>query len=176
MRRTWLSRRGVVMGAATIPIVFALRPSRILAASDDGVPFDAAFVRQLARDLAQKPYKAPEHSLPDSLKNLSYDAYRTLRFLPDRALWRGETLSFRTVSTSIKFWMAKPNPSATHHPCLVLGRSHRRRQRQIAASVAFVCMHQSTVQIITMRLPYSLEQATSAPSPKDRHTACPHEG
>src|SRR5664280_611519 len=49
-------RRGVVMGAATIPIVFALRPSRILAASDDGVPFDAAFVRQLARDLAQKPY------------------------------------------------------------------------------------------------------------------------
>ena len=94
MRRTWLSRRGVVMGAATIPIVFALRPSRILAASDDGVPFDAAFVRQLARDLAQKPYKAPENSLPDSLKNLSYDAYRTLRFLPDRALWRGETLSF----------------------------------------------------------------------------------
>src|ERR1019366_5180721 len=125
MRRTWLSRRGVVMGAATIPIVFALRPSRILAASDDGVPFDAAFVRQLARDLAQKPYKAPEHSLPDSLKNLSYDAYRTLRFLRIARFGGGRLFllkfsffigdfSFRTVSTSIKFWMAKPNPSATH--------------------------------------------------------------
>ena len=52
--------------------------------------FDAATVRNLARDLALKPYQAPDSKLPDPLGNLDYSAYQTLRFDKSKALWRGD--------------------------------------------------------------------------------------
>ena len=64
------------------------------AAAQDA-PFDPATVRQMARDLAQKPYQAPNTTLPDNLKNLDYDKYRKIRFKPDQALWRDEKLPFQ---------------------------------------------------------------------------------
>ena len=48
----------------------------------------------MARDLAGKAFKAPDNKLPDNLKDLDYDRYRAIRFLPERALWRGEKLPF----------------------------------------------------------------------------------
>jgi len=48
----------------------------------------------MARDLAGKSFKAPDNKLPDSLKDLDYDRYRAIRFLPERSLWRGENLRF----------------------------------------------------------------------------------
>ena len=57
-------------------------------------PFDRSIVRQMARDLAGKSFKAPDNKLPDNLKDLDYDRYRAIRFLPERALWRGEKLPF----------------------------------------------------------------------------------
>ena len=58
-------------------------------AAPSGTPFDAASVRNQARDLALKPYQPPDSNLPESLRNLDYSAYQTLRFNPDKALWRG---------------------------------------------------------------------------------------
>ena len=58
------------------------------------MPFDRSIVRQMARELAGKPYKAPSDKLPDNLSNIDYDRYRAIRFLPERALWRGEKLPF----------------------------------------------------------------------------------
>ncbi len=57
--------------------------------------FDAQAVRRLAQEMAAKPYKAPDKSLPAAFKDLDYDAYRSIRFRPDRALWRGEGLPFQ---------------------------------------------------------------------------------
>ena len=37
---------------------------------------------------------APDSKLTDSLKDLNYDQYRSIRFLPEHALWRGEKLPF----------------------------------------------------------------------------------
>lgn len=51
-------------------------------------------VRQMARDIAAKPFKAPDDKLPDALKKLDYDKYRAIRFNPERALWRSEKLPF----------------------------------------------------------------------------------
>ncbi len=48
----------------------------------------------MARDAASRPYKAPDTKLPENLKNLDYDHYRQIRFLPERALWRREKLPF----------------------------------------------------------------------------------
>jgi glucans biosynthesis protein len=58
------------------------------------MPFDPSIVRQMARDLASKSFKAPDSKLPDNLKDLDYDHYRMIRFSPERALWRGEKLPF----------------------------------------------------------------------------------
>ena len=49
----------------------------------------------MARDLAAKPYRAPETDLPRALADLDYDRYRMLRFDPQRALWRGTDLPFQ---------------------------------------------------------------------------------
>ena len=57
-------------------------------------PFDAHVVRRMAQELAQKAYKKPDTSLPSGFTDLSYDAYRGVRFRPDRSLWRGEKLPF----------------------------------------------------------------------------------
>ncbi|HEX5325913.1 MAG TPA: glucan biosynthesis protein G [Acetobacteraceae bacterium] len=61
---------------------------------DDAAPFDAGRVRTMARELAAQPYKAPDTSLPDTLKDLDYQAYRAIRFNPAHALWRGAGLNF----------------------------------------------------------------------------------
>ena len=39
-------------------------------------------------------YQAPDATLPDALKNLEYQDYRSIRFDPGHALWRGQGLRF----------------------------------------------------------------------------------
>lgn len=62
---------------------------------EQAVPFDAQTVRQLARELAAKPYKGPATDLPGALDKLSYDDYRNIRFNSDRALWREANTGFQ---------------------------------------------------------------------------------
>ncbi len=57
-------------------------------------PFDAGRIRELARELAANPYKEPDTSLSNDFRDLSYDAYRNIRFRPERALWRQDRLPF----------------------------------------------------------------------------------
>ena len=44
----------------------------------------AASFLELARDLASRPYRAPEHVLPPPFAGLDYDAYRGIRPIPGR--------------------------------------------------------------------------------------------
>lgn len=48
----------------------------------------------MARQLASRPYKARDTRMPQALAEMKYDAYRAIRFVPDRALWRGQKLPF----------------------------------------------------------------------------------
>jgi glucans biosynthesis protein len=77
-----------------LPLVSVAAPGLLSRAHAQAVPFDRSIVRQMARELAGKPYKAPSEKLPDNLTDLDYDRYRAIRFLPERALWRGEKLPF----------------------------------------------------------------------------------
>jgi glucans biosynthesis protein len=93
-----LRRRDLLAAGLVLP--FAGRPLSqgmigMARAQEKGTPFDAATVRALARELAQKPYKPPDNKLPDVLKDLTYDRYRMIRFRPDHALWRTEGLPFQ---------------------------------------------------------------------------------
>lgn len=89
-----LNRRQFIQSAAAIPVAASLTRSAS-AAPPAAQPFNAAYVRDLARNLAAKPYAAPDDKLPDALAKLNYDAYRSIRFLPDHALWRSENLPFQ---------------------------------------------------------------------------------
>ena len=70
-----------------------------IAASAQDAPrqsaFDAQTVRRFARELASKPYKKPNTPLAAPFSDLEYDAYRDIRFLPEKALWRDEKLPFQ---------------------------------------------------------------------------------
>ncbi len=82
------------LAASALPLVSIAAPGLLTSARAQPVPFDRSVVRQMARDLAGKSFKAPDNKLPDNLKDLDYDRYRAIRFLPERALWRGEQLPF----------------------------------------------------------------------------------
>jgi len=69
-------------GAATVKTVRAAQPQ----------PFAFANVQQLAQERAAHDYRPMPAALPAALANLSYDQYRDIRFRPESALWRGQSL------------------------------------------------------------------------------------
>ena len=88
MNRRQLLRASVAISAS------AVWP-RIEAAEAVSTAFGPSTVRDLARALSAKSFEPPDEKLPDPLKDLNYDQYRTIRFLPEHALWRGENLPFQ---------------------------------------------------------------------------------
>jgi glucans biosynthesis protein len=90
-------RRDLLLGAAALPFASALayQFGQIpLAQTGDATPFAASQVRQMARDLASKPFKEPDTGLPENFRDLPYDLYRDLRFIPEKSLWRGSDVPF----------------------------------------------------------------------------------
>src|SRR5437870_385041 len=55
--------------------------------------FHFEVVKELAHNLAQRPYQKPA-PLPQVLRRLTYDQYRLIAFRNDRALWREPRLPF----------------------------------------------------------------------------------
>lgn len=56
-------------------------------------PFSFDFVINQAARLSQAPYV--EHKpVPEAVRKLNYDQWRSIRFLPERSLWRDENLPF----------------------------------------------------------------------------------
>lgn len=86
-----------------VPRIFTLFASAALTASAwcqtwarEDVGFDS--IQSRARDLANKPYVAPNHdNQPAWLGKLSYDQYRDIRFNPNQALWAPDNLPFRAM-------------------------------------------------------------------------------
>jgi len=48
-------------------------------------------VTERARSLAQMPWSPPRTEVPPALLAMDYDQYRSIRFRPDSALWRGDS-------------------------------------------------------------------------------------
>jgi glucans biosynthesis protein len=87
--------RRQILKASIAASAAALLPGARAEAAADGAPFSSSTVRDLARSLSLKPFAPPDENLPDALKSLTYDQYRSIRFLPDHALWRGEGRGFQ---------------------------------------------------------------------------------
>lgn len=69
----------------------------LLGSSPPARGFTLDDVATRAAQLAASPYRKPNSNLPDEVKTLSYDQYRDIRFLPDRALWRKSGLRFQVM-------------------------------------------------------------------------------
>jgi glucans biosynthesis protein len=54
-------------------------------------------VASRAEKLAGAAYQKPNTSLPKTIKSLTYDQYRDIRFKPERALWRNSKLPFEIM-------------------------------------------------------------------------------
>jgi len=48
-------------------------------------------ITALAADRANSAFEPPVASLPEGLRDITYDQYRAIRFRPERALWRDDT-------------------------------------------------------------------------------------
>jgi glucans biosynthesis protein len=74
--------------------------------------FAAAFgiddVAERARKLAAKPHVATTVELPAELKNLDYDQYRDIRFNPQKALWRKDSLPFELMFFHLGKFQTQP--------------------------------------------------------------------
>ncbi len=57
--------------------------------------FSADTVALLAKAASRQPFQAPTRRLPAALSQISYDAYRAIRYRPERALWRDRALPFQ---------------------------------------------------------------------------------
>ena len=90
-----MRRRDMLRASLSLPFLATAHAAESAAPPDTGgTPFDTATVRALARQLAQKPYQPPDSKLPDELSKLDYSQYRSIRFDPSKALWRGQNTRF----------------------------------------------------------------------------------
>ncbi|HEY3853746.1 MAG TPA: glucan biosynthesis protein G [Verrucomicrobiae bacterium] len=87
-------------------ILFACVPPSSLKAENQPVAeFSFNTVRDLARALAAKEYRAPDNKdLPDELKKLNFDQYQSIRFRPEHTIWKGQNLRF-TVQFSCRGYL-----------------------------------------------------------------------
>ena len=60
----------------------------------EGKSFDANLVVEFARQLARRPFMAPAADLPDSLRNLSFEQYQSVRMRRKDRVWEGEGRGF----------------------------------------------------------------------------------
>lgn len=61
----------------------------------EGKPFSREWLREEARRLSRQPFQAPDETLPDWIAGLDWDAYQSIRFKPDHALWADGKLPFQ---------------------------------------------------------------------------------
>lgn len=93
-----LRRRDVLKSTLLLSSLINV-PSRLLAAEATATgparAFDYAVLKGRARALAGRAYKAPTLTAPDSLRDLTYDQYQSIRFRREKALWFDEDRGFR---------------------------------------------------------------------------------
>ncbi|MDB5511876.1 MAG: glucan biosynthesis protein [Enterovirga sp.] len=103
---TDLTRR---MALASLAAVTALQPALAQqSAAPPLIPFRFDDVVRRARDLAAAPFDASLPPLPEPIANLDFDAYRDIRFRPDRALLASTGKPFRMQLFHLGFLYNRP--------------------------------------------------------------------
>ncbi|MFO6463415.1 glucan biosynthesis protein [Jannaschia sp. KMU-145] len=85
-----MTRRAFLAGVSALALA---RPLAAMPQYVSAMPFDADTVREMARDLASRPF-APRPLIPAPWRDLTYDQYRKFWFDTRRAVWAGEARGF----------------------------------------------------------------------------------
>lgn len=56
---------------------------------------DHEYVKKLAAERAARAYEQPHGEVPKFFRDMNYDNYRRIRFIPEQSLWRAEGLPFQ---------------------------------------------------------------------------------
>jgi periplasmic glucans biosynthesis protein len=70
-------------------------PSLFAGEKGAGTDFSKEWLRQEAKDLSSRPYAPPTNTLPEWVRGLDWDQYQSIRYLPNRSLWRRDDLPFQ---------------------------------------------------------------------------------
>ena len=85
---------GLAAGLAAAPSTAIATDAPAALADAATATADAPFSREIlvaeARRLAAQPWQPPPAELPPWIADLDYDGYQSIRFRPERALWRGK--------------------------------------------------------------------------------------
>lgn len=69
--------------------------------------FDLQSVSDKAQALAHQPYKTPP-AIPDALRGLSYTQYQSIRFKPEKSLWRNSNSRFQVMLVPLGLYYTQP--------------------------------------------------------------------
>ena len=69
-------------------------PAEAQTPPDGGTPFTRTWLLDEARRLADQPPSDRQPKLPESLRDLTYEQYRDIRFKPEATVWFGENRGF----------------------------------------------------------------------------------
>ncbi len=83
----------LVCGALLVPTLLSVCAAAPAALAAESAPFDYAWLKGHARQLATQPYVSHEGELPASLKKLSWDDYQQIAYDHDHALWARDAAS-----------------------------------------------------------------------------------
>src|SRR3712207_272385 len=105
-----LSRRSLLQSLASVAAAPALAQEALAqgSAAPPPNPFRFDDVIRRARELAAVPYDAAVPPLPEPLPRLDFDAYRDIRFRPDRALLGSAGGALRMHLFHLRFLFHKP--------------------------------------------------------------------
>ena len=92
-----MHRRTLLRGTAALSLITAHAgvPAFAQETPTPGLPFGPTTVRDIAQDLASRPFQPQATALPAYLSSLTYDQYRGLRFNKAHALWHGTKLPWQ---------------------------------------------------------------------------------
>lgn len=65
-------------------------------------------VQEIARELARRPFKTAPTQVPESIKSLSYDQYRAIRYRPEKAIWAEDSVPYRMQLFHRGFYYSEP--------------------------------------------------------------------
>lgn len=98
--------------ARILPLLAALALPHHALRADNGTKqvIDMNYVEALAEKLAGQKWKSSgeKNPVPDILKNLTYDQYRNIRFIPASRLWTAEELPFRLSLFHLGYLFTEP--------------------------------------------------------------------
>ena len=71
-------------------------------------PFDYAWLKGHARELAGKAYRAPPSTLPKPLASLDWDRWQSIQYRPEHSLWAEQRLRFQARFFHLGFTIKSP--------------------------------------------------------------------